>query len=110
MWESAWNIFLNNFFIGVGPTNWITNSEYGELLYPHNLILEILSEIGILGAILFAISIVWIWRDTSEFGKLTIIFFIICSSFSGDFSYLRMVMGFAIGYAIFNSKIKENKK
>jgi len=101
MWASAWSIFKDNPLFGVGPTNWKLHSEFGDLLYPHNIALEILSEIGVVGTMLAFMTIVFIWIRTTALGKLSILFFVICSSFSGDISYLRMILGFSVGMAVY---------
>lgn len=109
MWISAWEIFNDNLLVGVGPTNWKEVSVYGEYLYPHNLILELLSETGLIGGLIAITTLIFIWRKTTEVGKLSMLFFMVCASFSGDISYLRMIIGIAIGFAVYREEFLKSK-
>lgn len=99
-WESAWQMFLENKLFGVGPTNWKNNSEVGFLDYPHNLILELLSEVGLIGFLFFLTTIIFIYLNTSAMGKYIMIYILLCMSFSGDVSYLRFLISIPLAIAI----------
>lgn len=61
LWDIAIKMFLDNYIFGAGLGGFETNfySTLGaQLHYPHNIILEVLSELGIIGFILFCIVFV----------------------------------------------------
>ena len=57
---SAYNIFLDNKFFGVGPKNFRNEcgknkfiyNEYSCSTHPHNILIQLLSEVGIFGSII----------------------------------------------------------
>ncbi len=100
MWISAYDIFMEYPLFGVGATNWQFHSIFGDLLYPHNLWLELAAETGLVGVAVFAATIGLIWWRTSYFGRLTILFFLVCSSVSGDMSYIRMMLAVPLASAL----------
>lgn len=96
-WEDAVAIFLSNPAIGVGVGNWQFNSAYGELQYPHNLILELAAETGLVGLLPFVGGLVACFLYCAGWARLVLVFFLLCLSFSGDFSYLRYVLVIPMG-------------
>lgn len=61
VWPEYWRMFLDNPVLGVGlGVGWLTNSILQE---PHNLFLELLSEMGIVGLLAFGALIVAIVRS-----------------------------------------------
>lgn len=56
LWEAAFKYFLSNPYIGIGAFNFSNYYEYqfNEKLYVHNTFLEILSESGIIGFLLYS--------------------------------------------------------
>ena len=57
-WSAAWATFLANPWVGAGPGGFARAMNYGGRVYPHNLVLEIASELGILGLIAFGLMVV----------------------------------------------------
>lgn len=55
-YRKSWQLFQDNIMFGVGLGNWEKHSEV-PILYPHNFALEILSELGFLGAIGFILTL-----------------------------------------------------
>jgi len=78
-------LFQNNILLGVGFGNW--QGDYMNYLYPHNIILELLSEIGVIGIILFfgLLLLIKYKNPVSLIG----LFGCVTLMFSGDFSYFR---------------------
>lgn len=99
-WESAWHLFSENILFGVGPTNWRNHSEVGFLDYPHNIMLELLSEVGLIGFSFFLTTIIIIYLNTSATGKYIMIYIFLCMCFSGDVSYLRFLISLPLAIAI----------
>ncbi|QWU44441.1 O-antigen ligase [Bacillus sp. NP247] len=56
LWEAAFKYFLSNPYIGIGAFNFSNYYEYqfNEKLYVHNTFLEILSESGTIGFLLYS--------------------------------------------------------
>lgn len=100
MWLTAWNYFLKNPIMGIGPTNFSLDINYGHLLYPHNLILELASELGLLGIISLFILLTYIWSKTTYFGRLILLYFFVGLMISGDISYLRLLVVLPIALMI----------
>ncbi|MBJ7537804.1 O-antigen ligase family protein [Marinomonas transparens] len=80
-WLHAIEVFRNN-PSGIGVGNW---SKYGEHLYPHNLILEILVEFGFLGFYLLFIIYYYFLSIKNIKLKAIILFVFLNSLFSGSF-------------------------
>ncbi|WP_283153435.1 O-antigen ligase family protein [Guptibacillus hwajinpoensis] len=57
LWERAWDYFTSHFLIGIGAYNFPDYNElyHGENIQVHNMFLDILSESGIFGFLLFVI-------------------------------------------------------
>lgn len=57
LWSRAWEYFLEHPVIGIGADNFIEYNKvnYGESLYTHNTLLQILSESGLVGFCLYFI-------------------------------------------------------
>ena len=54
---------VKTFMFGAGINSYpIYISAYSEVMYPHNVVLELLAEYGIVGSILFAIPISYALR------------------------------------------------
>lgn len=104
MWISAYEIYLKNYFLGVGTTNWQYYSEHGELLYPHNIFLELASETGLIGLTVYLLTLITILFKTTPFGRYTLIYFTMCSSVSGDISYSRLILSIPIVLALNKSR------
>ena len=88
-WIDSINIWMDNIFTGVGFGNW-ENLGFGHR-YPHNILLELVSETGII--ITFSLVIIFIINKKNYFIYLFITG-LICQLFSGDFSYFRYYVFF----------------
>lgn len=106
-WHHAQSLFLSNpvFGIGLGNFHLNTNSGY-ESPYPHNFILEILAEHGIVGFLLFLGLFTHLMGRTDSVGRYTGLFFICVLLVSGDLAYLRMpFLVLYFGVLVRNAKI-----
>jgi O-antigen ligase len=54
--QTAKNLFFTNPILGVGTGGF---EQFSALVYPHNVILELASELGIFGVIAFTIMIIY---------------------------------------------------
>ena len=106
------NNFFNNFlstFFGFGVNNAVylyKSSFLSYRWYPHNIMLEILFEYGILGFSLFVYLFVKALKIIkSKIVFYGIIFFFICAQFSGD-NPLNWMLFFFMIYAFYNNKIE----
>lgn len=82
----SFSLFETSPVYGVGFGGW-NNTSIIEHKYPHNVYVELLSEVGLIGIILF-ILLLFNFKFKSIFGYMGV-FGMICLSFSGDFSYFR---------------------
>lgn len=106
------NNFSENFFntiFGYGLNNsvYLYKSTFiSDRWYPHNIMLEILFEYGILGFFIFIYLFVKALKIIkSSIAFYGIIFFFICAQFSGD-NPLNWMLFFFIIYAFYNKKIE----
>jgi O-antigen ligase len=83
------DLFVENIFIGIGFGEW---TVYGpeDSKYPHNIVLEILSETGIFG-LGFLLIYVYFLSNKSIFAYVGY-FALFSMFFSGDFSYFRYAL------------------
>jgi O-antigen ligase len=97
MWQDALEVFLRNPISGVGVGNWQFNSSFSEFAYPHNMTLEVAAETGIVGLTAYIIVLGVLFFRSSSWMRASIVYFVICTSFSGDFTYFRFVVAIPIG-------------
>lgn len=90
-WRESFDMFISNPFLGVGLGNWSHYSS-SAIQYPHNFVLEALSEMGIVGGLVILGSVLFLFLKGNGVAKYTILFFAIALSFSGDLSYLRLLL------------------
>ena len=105
--ESYSNTFITDKLIGLGIGDYgYLNQHHDEIDYPHNSFLEILYELGLVGIILFAISLVILGRNffsideknrfpISLFAYISVFLFIL-SLFSGDLSALAYMYVYSL--------------
>lgn len=95
MWKEALNKFYNSPFLGVGAGGY----SFSGIDYPHNLLLEIMSEFGIIGLILWGISLCSSFEATKGDLMMQMLFLetIFFSLFSGDLggNYEHVIIGLA---------------
>lgn len=65
IWAAAWNLFLNNMWTGVGVGNFgeymfsFADSEYAEFTAAHNMYLDLITELGLFGGVLFILMLIF---------------------------------------------------
>ena len=103
LYKQAFFLFLEKPFFGHGFGNWadISNTKFN---YPHNIILELMAETGVIGLFLLIIIIFYCWGNNLQLSAISL-FGLITLLFSGDFSYFRYVLLFIL----FSSKLKFSK-
>lgn len=134
MYITAYRIFLDNKFFGVGPRQYRNEcskypvSEYSCETHPHNTYMEIMSEVGILGFLMIAFLFLLIFFQSIKhlvykiYKKKTLISdFQICMyssvlislwpfSPSGSFfnNWMSIVYYFPVGIILWNINLKKN--
>lgn len=98
-------LWKNNFMFGVGLGNW--NEHINRFFslsvmfpYPHNIIVELLSETGFSGFLFLMISYLYLFIKSNYICKIVMLYFTICLLFSGDASYLRFLFSLPLGFLI----------
>jgi len=90
-WLESIMMFKSQPIFGVGLGNWREHSV-SELNYPHNFIFETISELGLVGLASILLTGIYLFQKASEFGRISMIYFMISLSFSGDLSYMRFAL------------------
>lgn len=109
MWSESWEIFFSNPIWGVGVGNWQFFTPLGDYRYPHNMVAELAAETGVVGVSLFLSLICILFIFSSTLMRSTILFFVICTSFSGDFQYARFIFGLPIANILAQNVTFRNK-
>ena len=96
LYMSTLNLIKDNVIYGVGLAEWASHIKWGGATYPHNFLLELLSELGVV-----ITSIILLYYILLIFNLGKVFFFIvsylaICMLFSGDMTYLRFLNSFII--------------
>lgn len=99
-WIDAQKMFVNNPLVGVGVSNWQFSSDYGWLQYPHSVLLEVAAEGGVIGVLAVVGTLAFVFRMSTTWGRLVLCYFVICCSFSGDFSYFRFILSIPLGLLV----------
>lgn len=119
-YKIAWEMFTESPLIGkgLGSFNGYKNLEWTTIQkYPHNIILEILSEMGIIGMLVFIVLYIFIVRSlctnhyqilTTHFLLLTFFFSLFLAMFSKDISTQSFLWLFLIFLGI-NRKVQDNE-
>lgn len=93
MVEASLPVIAKYWGTGVGLGNWGQYVTWGGAIYPHNIVVEMMTEVGLpvfaLWAMFFVISM---WFATSTYFAYPAIFLLACGLFSGDMTYGRMLM------------------
>ncbi len=69
LWEKAltlWTTDLWHLFIGVGTAGYIGAFTWRDVEYPHNLVLELLTEYGLIGLTVFSVHVLLIARHVFQ--------------------------------------------
>lgn len=106
MWGDSINLWTEFPLFGSGLGGWATYID-DYLKYPHNFLLESLSETGLIGFIFLILTIIFCFIKSNIYGRASIIYFALCLSFSGDASYLRFIFFYPL--ACIGSKNLVNK-
>ena len=105
MIQDTVGIISSHFFTGVGSGNW-GNVLYSPFTYPHNIFLEVYSELGIfLGTFLLIPCCIFIFFYKSDYFVLPL-FFLISHQFSGDVADARWLLLFALFVYAEGNKMK----
>lgn len=99
-YEDALRLIGQNIPFGIGPGNFALINR--ELMYPHNVHLEILLEYGLVPFLAYVAAIVYALAKSGQLLRSIILFFLICMTFSGDVSYLRFLLPFILLNAVAN--------
>lgn len=96
MWTDAWSIFKSQPILGVGLGNWSSNTsiflaQY-EFKYPHNILAEVLSEQGIIGALFWSSILTHIFLKSHGLSRAIFVFSGCALMFSGDMAYWRLLI------------------
>jgi O-antigen ligase len=83
---AALDKFIEHPFFGTGLGG---DSIMGRFYYPHNIILEIVSELGLVGITLWLIALLYSWFVAKHSGVLLVLLIqtMISALFSGDFGF-----------------------
>jgi O-antigen ligase len=97
MFFDSWELFKDNYLIGLGLGNWGTNSElsvyYGAgIIYPHNIVAELLSEHGIIGCSVLSLLFTYVFRHISVLGRAVFTAMLISLLFTGDMGYWHFLI------------------
>ena len=104
-YESSLKLISENLFSGIGPGAFAKYEP--ELMYPHNVHLEVLLEYGLMVFAVYAALLVYSVIHGNPLIRSIIIFFVICMSFSGDVSYLRYLIPFLFLNILYPNQAKE---
>lgn len=99
LYSDSLRIIETNLISGVGLGNWQLFND-SSFIYPHNITLEILSELGLLlGGTLF-LFFAFIYFQIEHIGRAYMLFFLIAMQFSGDMTYLYFLYGFPLSMLV----------
>ncbi|MGX2949006.1 O-antigen ligase family protein [Frederiksenia canicola] len=98
MYIVSFELFVQNYILGVGLGNFPLYSGYPDIDYPHNIPLELLAETGLFGFSLFFIYFLLILFKKDKYVIFLIFFFyfFVACLFSGDLGYYRYAMLFLL--------------
>lgn len=99
--DLAIDIVNQNILFGIGAGGFANYEP--ELMYPHNIHLEVLIEYGIFVFFVYLMVVLYGVYVGNPLYKALIIFTGICISFSGDFAYARFILPFVFYSIISNS-------
>lgn len=98
--RAAWDRFVESPIVGAGAGG---SAPAGDVAYPHNILLEVACEFGLIGLALWLWSVLQILRRARDHGVLLVLFAqaVIYSMSSGDLSgnELIVVLGGMVGAA-----------
>lgn len=68
IWQVAWNHIGDNWLVGIGPQGFRYLPEQADF-HPHNFILQLLLETGLIGFALVMAAIIWITASFASYAK-----------------------------------------
>lgn len=119
LFKEAFNSLKNNILFGVGIGNFSASNIYGSFNYPHNIVLEVSSEMGIIGVIILAMILFYVAKsliselkqshDTTKLSFVIVLFVfsLLGASISGDINgnhLLWLSIGMLVGINYIHSK------
>lgn len=110
IYYQSFTLIADNLLFGVGIGNWGKETGLEVYEYPHNILLEVFSEFGILGFILLIIFIFRLINTTPSFCKYVALFYLMNSMVSGSIRDFRYVIVFALIAFFINSYFKKEWK
>jgi O-antigen ligase len=99
-WRDAYQMFMEHPLWGVGVGNWQFLSRVGEIQYPHNVFLELGAETGVPGLVAMLAALGYLFWRSAGWGRMATVYFCLCCSFSGDFSYFRFMVAIPLGLLV----------
>lgn len=100
MYTETIEIIKNNLILGVGLGQWAQYTQT-DFLYPHNVFLEIASELGLILFVIFLTVYFCFACKGGAFSAYITLFFSGCMFFSGDISYLRFPITFQLAFLMY---------
>jgi len=115
MFHESLEMFKSRPFLGIGAGNFgnhVTDDELirRDLYYPHNIVLEIISEHGLIGLALFVFIFSYVFYKSDFFSRILFLFFALCLSFSGDMAYWRMLVFLPLAFTGYQLFYTEERK
>lgn len=95
MLTESFKLFNDHPFFGIGLGNYHSYTIY-DFFYPHNVHLEIFMECGVFIGLIYIIFVLLSFIKGTKIIKTLMLFFIICSSLSGDITYLRFLLALCL--------------
>ena len=102
----SWKMIQSDPIFGIGIGNWNDISAI-KILYPHNYIFEVASELGIVALLIFLIQIAVLSKYSGNIGLIILAFFLVALFFSGDLSYYRYLFGIPLGLSMYNFHVRK---
>ena len=98
MWQYSWTVFLDNPVFGAGLGNWanqinLYQDAVGTFVYPHNILMELLSEQGLFIATITLGLFLFFFFRSSALGQAIFLMVFIGLQFTGDASYWHLLLG-----------------
>lgn len=97
-------LIQDNLFTGVGLANWQYFAHWGGAIYPHNFILEMLSEMGLIMSLICFVFMFYLLVNLNFTFFCIVSFLGVCMLFSGDLTYLRLFNVFLLSGFIINKE------
>ena len=101
MWDYSWTTFKDSPVLGVGLGNWslgMGGSYFvaNGMIYPHNLVFELLSEHGVIGTFVLLAAILAAFIRCDKAGRCVMIFVFVGLQFTGDMAYWPFLIAFPL--------------